>query len=59
MVNSKTATLTFRIDPELKAELRSTVAREHCSVANMIEVLLRRKGLIRDQNGLHNSQHNY
>ncbi|WP_295698507.1 hypothetical protein [uncultured Neisseria sp.] len=36
MVNSKTATLTFRIDPSLKEALR--VDR---SIANMIEVLIR------------------
>lgn len=41
MVNSKTATLTFRIDPSLKEALRVAAHAEHRSIANMIEVLIR------------------
>lgn len=41
MATSKTATLTFRIDPELKAALRLAADQEHRSIANMIEVLIR------------------
>lgn len=38
---SKTATLTFRIDPSLKEALRSAASTEHRSIANMVEVLIR------------------
>lgn len=41
MANSKTATLTFRIDPTLKEALRIAAHTEHRSIANMIEVLIR------------------
>ncbi|RDE51090.1 MAG: hypothetical protein DVS81_08075 [Candidatus Accumulibacter meliphilus] len=41
MANSKTATLTFRIDPSLKEALRIAAHAEHRSIANMIEVLIR------------------
>ena len=41
MSNSKTATLTFRIAPALKNALRAAAAREHRSIANMVEVLIR------------------
>jgi len=41
MSNSKTATLTFRIAPPLKDALRTAAAREHRSIANMVEVLIR------------------
>ncbi|HRI93454.1 MAG TPA: hypothetical protein PLS93_17650 [Accumulibacter sp.] len=41
MANSKTATLTFRIDPRLKEALRIAAHAEHRSIANMIEVLIR------------------
>ena len=41
MANSKTATLTFRIDPSLKEALRVAAHAEHRSIANMIEVLIR------------------
>lgn len=41
MATSKTATLTFRIDPVLKEALREAAAREHRSIANMVEVLIR------------------
>lgn len=41
MANSKTATLTFRIDPSLKEALRIAAHAEHRSIANMVEVLIR------------------
>lgn len=41
MSNSKTATLTFRIEPALKDALRAAALREHRSIANMVEVLIR------------------
>jgi len=41
MANGKTATLTFRIEPLLKKALRSAATREHRSVTNMVEVLIR------------------
>lgn len=41
MATAKTTTLTFRIEPSLKDALRTAAAREHRSIANMIEVLIR------------------
>ena len=41
MASTKTATLTFRIDPKLKEALRTAAQREHRSIANMVEVLIR------------------
>ncbi len=41
MATTKTTTLTFRIDPALKEALRSAAEREHRSLANMVEVLIR------------------
>jgi len=41
MATTKTATVTFRIDPGLKEALRTAAAREHRSIANMVEVLIR------------------
>lgn len=41
MATNKTATLTFRIEPELKEALREAADREHRSIANMVEVLIR------------------
>lgn len=38
---TKTATLTFRIAPDLKAALREAAQLEHRSIANMVEVLIR------------------
>ncbi|MGL5305908.1 ribbon-helix-helix protein, CopG family [Aeromonas veronii] len=37
----KTATLTFRINPGLKEALRVAAEREHRSISNMVEVLIR------------------
>ncbi len=41
MAAGKTATLTFRIKPALKEGLRAAAVREHRSIANMVEVLIR------------------
>jgi hypothetical protein len=41
MATAKTTTLTFRIEPGLKAVLRAAADREHRSLANMIEVMIR------------------
>jgi len=38
----KTATLNLRIEPPLKEALREAAEREHRSVANMVELLIRR-----------------
>lgn len=38
----KVSTLNLRIEPELKEALRAAALREHRSIANMIEVLIRR-----------------
>lgn len=41
MSTGKTATLTFRIKPQLKKALQEAAIREHRSIANMVEVLIR------------------
>ena len=41
MASSKTATLNLRIDPVLKEAARIAALRDHRSVANLIEVLIR------------------
>ncbi len=41
MATGKTSTLTFRIEPALKEALRTAADREHRSIANMVEVLIR------------------
>lgn len=41
MATTKTSTLTFRIDPGLKEALRTAANKEHRSIANMVEVLIR------------------
>ncbi len=41
MATTKTATVTFRIDPAVKEALCTAAAREHRSIANMVEVLIR------------------
>lgn len=41
MASTKTATLTFRIDPALKEALRIAAEKEHRSITNMVEVLVR------------------
>ena len=41
MASAKTATLTFRIEPELKEAVRIVSVNEHRSIANMIAVMIR------------------
>lgn len=41
MTTGKTSTLTLRIEPAVKEALRLAAARDHRSIANMIEVLIR------------------
>lgn len=41
MATTKTATLTIRVDPNLKEALRAAAQAEHRSIANMIEVMIR------------------
>jgi len=41
MAGTKTATLTFRIEPGLKEALRVAAEKEHRSIANMVEVMIR------------------
>lgn len=41
MATAKTSTLTFRIEPALKEALRTAAVREHRSIANMVEVMIR------------------
>ena len=42
MAPRKTATLNLRIDPAIKEAVREAALHEHRSVANLIEVLIRR-----------------
>ena len=42
MPPTKTATLNLRIDPALKEAARAAAIHEHRSVANLIELLIRR-----------------
>lgn len=41
MTRNKTATLNLRVDPALKEALREAANRDHRSVANMVELLVR------------------
>ena len=41
MVALKTAALNIRIDPVLKESIRIAAGREHRSIANMVEMLIR------------------
>ena len=41
MPSQKTETLTVRLAPDIKAALREAAAREHRSLANMLEVMIR------------------
>ncbi len=41
MPETKSTTLTVRIQPAVKAGLRTMAEREHRSLANMIEVMIR------------------
>jgi hypothetical protein len=42
MPKTKISTLNLRINPAIKDAVREAAAREHRSVANMVEVLIRR-----------------
>ena len=42
MSKTKTATLNLRIDPGVKEAIRIGAQKEHRSVANMVEMLIRR-----------------
>ncbi len=42
MALSKTATLNLRIDPTIKEAVRIAAERDHRSIANLIEVLIRK-----------------
>ncbi|MDH4108600.1 MAG: hypothetical protein OEW35_09795 [Gammaproteobacteria bacterium] len=42
MSKTKTATLNLRIDPAIKEGVRIAALKEHRSVANMVEMLIRR-----------------
>lgn len=41
MASIKTATLTIRVEPDIKEALRIAAREEHRSIANMLEVLIR------------------
>jgi len=49
MAKTKVSTLNLRINPSIKEAVREAAAREHRSVANMVEVLIRRHC---DQSGI-------
>lgn len=49
MPKTRTSTLNLRIHPALKDAVRVAAAREHRSIANMVEVLIRRHC---DQSGI-------
>jgi len=42
MSPKKTATLNLRIDPVIKEAAREAALREHRSIANLVEVLIRK-----------------
>jgi hypothetical protein len=42
MVATKTATLNLRIDPAVKDAVQAAAVKEHRSVANFVELLIRR-----------------
>jgi hypothetical protein len=42
MAKTKISTLNLRISPSIKEAVREAASREHRSVANMVEVLIRR-----------------
>lgn len=54
MAKTKISTLNLRIEPALKDAVRAAAAREHRSVANMVEVLIRRHC---DNSGIEIPQH--
>ena len=42
MASKKTTTMNLRVDPTIKEAIREAALREHRSIANMIEVLIRK-----------------
>ncbi len=42
MSSKKTTTLNLRVDPAIKEAIKEAANREHRSVANMIEMLIRK-----------------
>ena len=42
MPKTKTATLNLRIDPRVKEGIRIAASKDHRSIANMVEILIRR-----------------
>ena len=42
MPRTKISTLNLRIDPRIKEAVKEAATREHRSVANMVEMLIRR-----------------
>lgn len=63
MPSKKTTTLNLRVDPAIKEAIREAANRDHRSIANMIELLIRQhcadvgitipqqQGLFEDANG--------
>jgi hypothetical protein len=51
MAKTKIATLNLRIDPGVKEAVREAADKEHRSVANMVEMLIRRQMFPGKQNG--------
>jgi len=49
ILKTKISTLNLRINPAIKDAVREAAAREHRSVANMVEMLIRRHC---DQSGI-------
>ncbi len=41
MAKIKTATLNLRVDPIIKEAIKGAAARQHRSIANMVEILIR------------------
>jgi hypothetical protein len=41
MPAKKTATMNLRVDPSIKEAIRIAAAKEHRSIANMLEILIR------------------
>jgi hypothetical protein len=41
MTSKKTTTLNLRVDPGIKEAIREAANRDHRSIANMIEILIR------------------
>lgn len=59
MSPKKTTTLNLRVDPAIKEAIKEAATREHRSVANMIEMLIRQHCekeniIIHEQHGLFN-----